>query len=449
VRIVEPSPWCPSGRAGLADHSGTDNRRDEPSEHQAALAVRGMWGAVGTESGRNSRLFRGQLEAEPGSLALEVGQLLLALLRLVALGADVVIGHPVLEHIVDRPRDLVGGGDEGLHGADLGPLATIERAKGRIRAGHGGGGLPEGLPGAIVGLEGARAQHLAAGDVVVGSEAEPGAEMLGGGEAGHIGADLADDGLGQAGADTLHGDQVDVGDAEELLAGGVSGLVLRLGAGFDGRQRGQVIGRVPARGDGGVLLTNGTVAEPWEPVNAYDDRSWIENGLFRNSKQFWTLMRWFPQKDLAGVRTHLTFVMLMLATATAYRLWDKAQSQAATPPSSHLALPAPLPTRNAQAAPEEGDARPQLSHALLEGQGMARWRRELRLQNRDKLIVFVGEQYGIFDTYEFLILTGVPLRKLPPHIASPTDVLRKYGCLPEADTVSNVKERRSVQDTIP
>jgi len=69
-----------------------------------------------------------------------------------------------------------------------------------------------------------------------------------------------------------------------------------------------------------VLLTNGAVAEPWEPVNAYDDRSWIENGLFRNSKQFWTLMRWFPQKDLAGVRTHLTFVMLMLATATAYRL---------------------------------------------------------------------------------------------------------------------------------
>ncbi len=198
-----------------------------------------------------------------------------------------------------------------------------------------------------------------------------------------------------------------------------------------------------------VLLTNGAVAEPWEPVNAYDDRSWIENGLFRNSKQFWTLMRWFPQKDLAGVRTHLTFVMLMLATATAYRLWDKAQSQAATPPSSHLALPAPLPTRNAQAAPEEGDTRPQLSHALLEGQGMARWRRELRLQNRDKLIVFVGEQYGVFDTYEFLILTGVPLRKLPPHIASPTDVLRKYGCLPEADTDSNVKERRSVQDTIP
>jgi hypothetical protein len=63
--------------------------------------------------------------------------------------------------------------------------------------------------------------------------------------------------------------------------------------------------------------------------------------------------------------------------------------------------------------------------------------------------VFVGEQYGIFDIYEFLILTGVPLRQLPPHIASPTEVLRKYGCLSEVETDSNVKERQSVQDTIP
>lgn len=197
-----------------------------------------------------------------------------------------------------------------------------------------------------------------------------------------------------------------------------------------------------------VLLTNGPVDDPWVSVNAYDDRSWIENGLFRNSKQFWTLTRWFPQKDEAGVRTHLTFVMLMLATATAYRLWDKAQNQALDPPLSHLALPALPPNRKAQSE-QERDARPQLSHALLEGHGIARWRRELRCQNRDKLIVFVGEQYGIFDTYEFLILTGVPLRQLPPHIASPTDVLRRYGCLPEPESDSNVKEHQSLQDTIP
>lgn len=49
-----------------------------------------------------------------------------------------------------------------------------------------------------------------------------------------------------------------------------------------------------------VILTNGPVDAPWTPVDAYDDRSWIENGLFRTSKQFWTLTRWFPEKRRKG-----------------------------------------------------------------------------------------------------------------------------------------------------
>ena len=64
-------------------------------------------------------------------------------------------------------------------------------------------------------------------------------------------------------------------------------------------------------------LTNAPVSDPWAVVDGYDDRSWIENGLFRNSKQFWRLTRWFPQKTEAGVHSHLTFVVLMLAVATA------------------------------------------------------------------------------------------------------------------------------------
>ena len=76
-----------------------------------------------------------------------------------------------------------------------------------------------------------------------------------------------------------------------------------------------------------IYLTNGPVDDPWAIVDLYDDRSWIENGLFRNSKQFFTLTRWFPKRSAAGVRSHLTFVMLMMATATAYRLWDKAQAE--------------------------------------------------------------------------------------------------------------------------
>ena len=193
-----------------------------------------------------------------------------------------------------------------------------------------------------------------------------------------------------------------------------------------------------------VILTNGAVNAPWTPVDAYDDRSWIENGLFRNSKQFWTLTRWFPEKTAEGVQAHLTFVMLMLATATAYRLWDKAHTEGPPTTLAHLACAVP-PVTNPDPCPEP----PPLSHAQLAGQGALRWRQELRRQNRDKLIVFVGDAYGIFDTHEFAVLTGVPLRALPPHLGSPTDVLRRYGCLPEEPANSNVKERKSVQDSIP
>jgi hypothetical protein len=194
-----------------------------------------------------------------------------------------------------------------------------------------------------------------------------------------------------------------------------------------------------------VILTNAAITDLWQPVDAYDDRSWIENGLFRNSKQFWTLTRWFPEKSAAGVCAHLTFVMLMVATATAYRLWDKAQATAPLDPedghpAAHLACPTP-PTASA-------DVPPLLGHHLLQGQGPARWRRELRMRNRDKLIVFSGERYGIFDTHEFMILAGVPLQALPPHLGTPEDILRRFGCLPP-DATSAVKVRLTQQDTIP
>lgn len=50
-----------------------------------------------------------------------------------------------------------------------------------------------------------------------------------------------------------------------------------------------------------IYLTNGPVDDPWSIIDLYDDRSWIENGLFRNSKQFFTLTRWFPKRSAAAV----------------------------------------------------------------------------------------------------------------------------------------------------
>jgi len=193
-----------------------------------------------------------------------------------------------------------------------------------------------------------------------------------------------------------------------------------------------------------VILTNGSVDDPWTSVNAYDDRSWIENGLFRNAKQFWTLMRWFPKKTEAGVHAHLTFVMLMMATATAYRLWDKAQSEGPLIAPVHLARPTP-PSAIGDPVSEP----PRFAHARLRGQGAQRWRQELRRRNRDKLIVFVENAYGIFDTHEFMVLTRVPLRQLPPHLGSSADVLRRYGCLSPPDADSHGKVHLSEQDSIP
>ena len=218
--------------------------------------------------------------------------------------------------------------------------------------------------------------------------------------------------------------------------------------------------QTPSKDGPRVYLTNGPVDDPWSTVDVYDDRSWIENGLFRNSKQFWRLTRWFPKKTAAGVRSHLTFVMLMVATATAYRLWDQAQS-GTPPPSSdpqikrtsqrviavdtgevttqpaptnrgpaHLAsaVAAQLKTQTrSQSATEQRLAL--LEHNLLGGQGPQRWRRQLQRENRDKVIVFVGPHYGIFDTHVFLVLTGIPLRQLPPHLDSREEILRRYGCV--------------------
>jgi len=201
-----------------------------------------------------------------------------------------------------------------------------------------------------------------------------------------------------------------------------------------------------------VYLTNGPVDDPWLTVDGYDDRSWIENGLFRNSKQFWTLTRWFPKRTAEGVRCHLTFVVLLQAAATAYRLWSKAQaggvptpppsliaaveqrvldattgevSTPATPPPphpTHLASPVELPPAPAEAPP------PCLAHSLLGGQGALRWRRQLARDSRDQVLVLIGRQYGIFDIHELLVLVGVQLRYLPPHLGSAADILRRYGC---------------------
>ncbi len=165
--------------------------------------------------------------------------------------------------------------------------------------------------------------------------------------------------------------------------------------------------RVPKTG-GTVYLTNSPVTDPFVVFDTYDWRSVIENGLFKEGKYPWHLLR-FPKRTEAGVVVHCHFTLLVMGLCTAFRLWQA--QQALTPTSEQQTLPS-------------------LSSALLAGEGTARWRKRLQEENRDKIIVFLGSAYGIFHLAEFAVLTHIPIRRLPSPLGSPQDVLLRFGVGP-------------------
>lgn len=165
--------------------------------------------------------------------------------------------------------------------------------------------------------------------------------------------------------------------------------------------------RIP-KGGGTVYLTNGEVSDPFRIFDTYDWRSVIENGIFKEGKHPWHLLR-FPKRTQAAVMVPCFFTLLVMGLCTAFRLW---QAQlATTPPSSTEVVPS-------------------LSSVLLGREGTARWRQRLREENRDKLIVFIGHAYGIFHLAEFAILTHLPLRRLPSSLGSPQAILQRFGISP-------------------
>lgn len=161
---------------------------------------------------------------------------------------------------------------------------------------------------------------------------------------------------------------------------------------------------VPAT-DGRVYLTNGAVSDPFVVFDRYDGRSVIENGIFKEGKYPWHLGR-FPKRTEAAVIVHVHFTLLVMALCTAFRLWQAQQ-----------AAPSPPPT----------EVGPSLSTALLGGEGTARWRLRLKQENRDKIIVFLADAYGIFHLAELAILTGMRLHRLPSHLGSRQAILERYG----------------------
>ncbi len=161
-------------------------------------------------------------------------------------------------------------------------------------------------------------------------------------------------------------------------------------------------------GDGTVYLTNGPVSDPFVVFDIYDWRSVIENGIFKEGKHPWHLGR-FPKKTEAAVVVHCHFTLLMMGLCTAFRLWQAQQALSAV---------------------QEMETRPGVSTALLGGEGTARWRLRLKEENRDKVIVFFADAYGIFHLAELAILSGVRLHRLPSSLGSPQAILQRYGISP-------------------
>ena len=126
-----------------------------------------------------------------------------------------------------------------------------------------------------------------------------------------------------------------------------------------------------------VFVTNGEVKDPFVAFDRYDDRSLIENNLFRETKQNWYLED-PPKKTREGVFVQVYMVMAMKALTKAFLMWQEEQARL---------------------------------DALGKETSWEMYRRKLKMLNRNKLIVFVETYFGIFLSHEVIMLLDVPVHK--------------------------------------
>jgi hypothetical protein len=125
-----------------------------------------------------------------------------------------------------------------------------------------------------------------------------------------------------------------------------------------------------------VFVTNMDVKDPFTAFDRYDDRSRMENNLFKELKQNWHLEH-PPKKTKEGVYIQTYTSMAMKALTTAFLTWQEEQLQL---------------------------------EALGKKSTWQMYRRKLKVLNRNKLIVFAGEHFGIFPSHEVFMLANVPVR---------------------------------------
>jgi hypothetical protein len=109
--------------------------------------------------------------------------------------------------VVDEARDCMGGGDAGRCGALARPHPPVVGAQAIGAATDGVRREPNGLAGAMAGLQRAPASDLPPGALLVGGHASPGADGLRVGPLPWVQADCGEEGLPGAGIPAGHGDQ--------------------------------------------------------------------------------------------------------------------------------------------------------------------------------------------------------------------------------------------------
>ncbi|MCK4825072.1 transposase [bacterium] len=146
-----------------------------------------------------------------------------------------------------------------------------------------------------------------------------------------------------------------------------------------------------------VFVTNMDVSkDPLLVLDAYDDRSIIENSLFRQTKQSLNLKHPI-KKTKEGMHLHLLFTMSVFALIIAYRQWAEKQYSM---------------IKNGQEC------------------GLKRFWKKLKAENRNKVIIFADDVYGIMDVAECMILLNVKVKDFEDMEATKGEILRRYGISP-------------------
>ena len=147
---------------------------------------------------------------------------------------------------------------------------------------------------------------------------------------------------------------------------------------------------------GVVYVTNASIKDPFKTFDLYDNRSIIENLLFRENKQGWHLQK-SPKKTASAMTAHAILTMLTFALTLAYRDWK-----------------------------DEEERVEEEAYRSFEF-GIRRWRRKISAENQDYVIVFTDDYYAILHVAELTVLAGISVKKAPEGMRTKKEIYARRG----------------------